>query len=556
MFGFFSWTLLILIAAAGVEVVSGYDGSQVVIVYNVKFEGSESIAQHYANKRNVPLSQIVGLPLPESETISRNDYQALIEKPILSFLKTNGLMDLRTEKVKNEIGKETGQLVISGESAIKYLVLCRGVPLKIKNDTSLSKSEEIENIQRNMRKNEASVDNELAALPMRVITPLRSGFVINPTYKSDSKDIHTPLNGLLMVTRLDGPSHEIALALVDKAVRAEKFGLWGKVYVDHRGLENGKYIRGDNYMKSVVDLSKKNGFEVVVEPTAKLFPSGFPMDQIMFYCGWYSSSQTGAFSDGYVEFSDGALGYHLHSYSASTIRSKDQRWVGPLLSQGATAVMGTVYEPYLEFTPNMTIFWEKILDGYNLAQAGYSSLNCLSWQSVIVGDPLYCPFKDYLEERHAFNKKNKSPNLGHSLLAILKRDAYYSEFDSRELRSKILAHPDFSLAERLSPDLHEYLIKIIPSGIEIENVLNHYRAALSLTKSEIQKLRLALGFANLHRTFGDPKEALKIYQFILTKYDAIEDRKRVVSHLNDLTQKYGEPKDKILFRRLIQKRGR
>lgn len=533
---------------------SADDGTEVVIVFNQKFEGSEIIASHYAKKRSVPSTNILGLDLPQKETISRKEYQKLIEEPVLRFLKKNRLMNLSAEPVVKANGLQTSELKIVGPSQIKYLLLCRGVPLRIMNDTSLFGTEKIENIQENMRKNEASVDSELAALPMRVITNLRSGIVVNPTFNSKNRNLHTPLNGVLMVARLDGPSHNTALKLVDKAIQAEKSGLWGRVYVDHRGLKKGNYMRGDIWMKSVMNTSQKSGLDVIVEPTSKLFPSGFPMDQVMFYCGWYSNSPSGAMLDGHVEFSVGAFGYHLHSFSGATLRSGKERWVGPLLELGATAVMGTVYEPYLEFTPNMSVFWEKILDGYNFAQAAYSSLNALSWQSTVVGDPLYRPFGLYLEERHAQNKENDSQNLGHSLLNMVRRDAFYAKADNIDLRKRLTSHSDFKDAEKVSPDVHEFLIKIIPSGLETETVLSHYRKALELTSSEAQRLRLALGFANLHRTFGDPKEALKVYQFILSKYKVLDNKNLILSHLNNLTRSYGSAQDKILLRKLTQNR--
>ena len=45
-----------------------------------------------------------------------------------------------------------------------------------------------------------------------------------------------PTNGILLVARLDGPSAEIARGLVDKAVQAERDGLWGRAYFDARGI--------------------------------------------------------------------------------------------------------------------------------------------------------------------------------------------------------------------------------------------------------------------------------------------------------------------------------
>ena len=58
-----------------------------------------------------------------------------------------------------------------------------------------------------------------------------------------------------------------------------------------------------------------------------------------------------------VEFMPGAFAYHLHSFSATTLRSASQGWCGPLLAKGATCTMGCVYEPYLTSRRTLPPFW-------------------------------------------------------------------------------------------------------------------------------------------------------------------------------------------------------
>jgi len=64
------------------------------------------------------------------------------------------------------------------------------------------------------------------------------------------------------------------------------------------------------------------------------------MSQIAIYCGWYDDKVDGPFTMPKVEFMPGAIAYHLHSASATTIRSATECWVGPLLAKGATVTMG------------------------------------------------------------------------------------------------------------------------------------------------------------------------------------------------------------------------
>ncbi len=67
-----------------------------------------------------------------------------------------------------------------------------------------------------LRRNEAAVDSELALLPeLNVKRPL-TGVFLNPAFAATNSFLLHPTNGLLLVTRLDGPSPEIAMRLVDK----------------------------------------------------------------------------------------------------------------------------------------------------------------------------------------------------------------------------------------------------------------------------------------------------------------------------------------------------
>ena len=63
--------------------------------------------------------------------------------------------------------------------------------------------------------------------------------------------------------------------------------------------------------------------------------------------------------------------------------------------------MGNVAEPYLEFTHHLDAFVSALIEGMNLGDAAYYALPTLSWQAVLLGDPLYQPFKVDLEEQLA-----------------------------------------------------------------------------------------------------------------------------------------------------------
>jgi tetratricopeptide (TPR) repeat protein len=66
------------------------------------------------------------------------------------------------------------------------------------------------------------------------------------------------------------------------------------------------------------------------------------------------------------------------------------------LDRGAAATLGNVYEPYLQMTSHLNILNDRLLHGFTFAEGAYSSIEVLSWMSVMVGDPLYRPYGAWL----------------------------------------------------------------------------------------------------------------------------------------------------------------
>ena len=71
--------------------------------------------------------------------------------------------------------------------------------------------------------------------------------------------------------------------------------------------------------------------------------------------------------------------------------------MGPLLTKGAAATIGNVYEPYLQLTAHLDLFSDRLLHGFTFAESAYMSMPALSWMSVMVGDPLYRPYRNWLQ---------------------------------------------------------------------------------------------------------------------------------------------------------------
>jgi hypothetical protein len=183
--------------------------------------------------------------------------------------------------------------------------------------------------------------------------------------------------------------------MIVDAIAAEKSGLWGRAYVDGAHNVSGGLQLGDQWLAEIREQLHKVGIPVVYDNSPALFPNGYPMTDCALYYGWYAANITGPFTQPEFRFVPGAVAVHIHSFSASTLRDPNSGWVGPLVSKGAAASMGNVYEPYLQLTAHLNIFNDRLLHGFTFAESAYMSMQALSWMSVMVGDPLYRPYASW-----------------------------------------------------------------------------------------------------------------------------------------------------------------
>jgi uncharacterized protein (TIGR03790 family) len=197
----------------------------------------------------------------------------------------------------------------------------------------------------------------------------------------------------MMVSRLDGANYTIASGLIDKAIKAEKTGLKGVAYIDSRGMF-GKDLYGyfDQSLRDLALLVKlRTNLPVKEETTGQLFGPG-ECPQTAIYCGWYSLRK---YVDAF-EFVDGAVGFHIASLEASGLHDPNSTaWCSAMLRDGITATLGAVAEPYLHSFPEPKLFFSELFDGACLVEAYYRTAPFNSWQLVLIGDPLYRPFKQH-----------------------------------------------------------------------------------------------------------------------------------------------------------------
>jgi uncharacterized protein (TIGR03790 family) len=513
-------------------------GGAVAVIYNKNLPASKELAEHYASRRTVPKSQLFGVDVDaSSESISRADFRKRIEKPIHDWLVDEKFFTLN--KAKRKAGDTEYRPITAAK--IRYLVLCYGVPLKISRELELNETVP-DKLQPELKgRNEAAVDADLAVLPARS----QEGFMLtgplgNAFYGVTNESIIHPTNGLLMVARLDGPTVEIARGRVDKAIEAESNGLWGRAYVDSRGITNGAYQPGDDWMRAAAAITRRAGYETEMNAQEGMFPTGFPMSHLAFYAGWYHTHPTGALTQAKMEFMPGAFAYHLHSFSASTLRSTSNYWVGPLLAKGATITLGCVEEPYLAGTPNIAMLLERLIfRRWTFGEAAYAAQASLSWQTTVVGDPLYRPFAQPPDALHFKLEKAKSPLLQWSHLRVVG----LNEATGLPLAEQIKYLEDNAAVATNSAALMERLGHLHMKAGQLEKAADSLDAALKLNPSAQQRLWIVDLLAQIQSHLGRAQPAFDNYRQLLVLEPGYFDAGRVNAGLAKLARDLGRKDD-------------
>jgi uncharacterized protein (TIGR03790 family) len=364
--------------------------SQVAVIANQRVAESLKLARFYMAKRGIPAANLITIKTTNKEQISRFAYEREIAKPVRDYL------DERY-----------------GE--IKCLVLMFGVPLKIRAsklsfvDRSALKrfrrqrnmirqsgdKDKLKIMNRRIKKlretnQRAAVDSEIA-LVRQGDYPL-AGWLPNPAYLGgQGRKSRLVKARLLMVSRLDGPSPEVVKRIINDALTAEKKGLTGKAFFDARwplpkpGEKLTGYTFYDKSIHQAAALLRKK-MPVVLDDRPALFPAGAHLPAAL-YCGWYSLGK-------YINAFDwqiGSVGYHIASSECATLKRPGSRvWCKVMLEKGICATLGPVNEPYVQAFPPPAIFFDLLTDGrFDLAESYMLSLPFLSWQMVLIGDPLY-----------------------------------------------------------------------------------------------------------------------------------------------------------------------
>lgn len=348
----------------------------VVVLVNEALPESVALGEYYAAKRGIPASQICRVKTRTDESCSWPELRKDLLEPLRAFL--------------------------AKRPDVLFLVPTYGIPVKTseenpENDGKGGPGGPI--TQCVLGRDYCAVDRELELLNLD--HPLDGWF----ESKLFNQDRHVTLaDRVYVVSRLDGPTPEAARALVDNALYGEAYGVEGKSFLDTRGRTDPAEAYGsiDIEMKNVTKVYEKYGLAFDHDDREEVVDLATLADPAH-YWGWYTGDVVCS-KEGW-RFHRGAVGAHLHSFSAVELRRKDRAWTGPLIAHGVTGTCGTVYEPLSAGFPFGTIFLDRFLHGYTFGESMVMSSMFTSWAAVFVGDPLYAPYAAGRKEAQEKNRE-------------------------------------------------------------------------------------------------------------------------------------------------------
>jgi uncharacterized protein (TIGR03790 family) len=337
---------------------------RVLLVVNDSSPLSRNIGEYYARRRALPFKNICHLKSTSQEEITRDEYDRQIARPIGDFLRKGGLQE-----------------------SIYYIVTTAGVPLKITGTSGMSG-------------NYAAVDSELALLYSDLATGkphALDGGIPNPFYGKRDRAFSHPEFPIYLVTRLAAYDFDGVKALIERSLAAANRG---KFILDLRGNDDEA---GDDWLRNAAILLPKD--RVVLEDTIQPI---YDQTDVIGYAGWGSNDRhhdrrfpgfhwlPGGIVTEYVSTDGRTFQKPPDKWTPSQQWSTPSAWfanspqtmLADYLLEGATGGSGHVYEPYLGMTPRPDLLLPAYYSGRKLAESYYLAIPALSWQNIVVGDPL------------------------------------------------------------------------------------------------------------------------------------------------------------------------
>jgi uncharacterized protein (TIGR03790 family) len=346
------------------ELMCAQSPDRVAIVVNDNSALSRTIGEYYARRRGVPMRNLCRIKAPGAEEISRQEYERLVAMPVAEFLRAGGFAE-----------------------SVYYIVTTAGVPLKIQGSGG-------------MDGDAASVDSELTLLYSDIrngrLHPAR-GLVSNPFFGKRDQAFSHPQFPMYLVTRLAAYDFNGVKEMIDRSLHASNRG---KFVLDLRSAADEP---GNDWLR---DAALKLPTErVVLDESSRVL---YGQTDVIAYAGWGSNDPNrtrrflgfhwlpGAIATEYVSSNGRTFARPPEHWNIGNDWKSPEQWfagspqtlTADYIQEGATGASGHVYEPYLSMTPRPEFILPAYYNGRNLAESYYLGIRALSWQNIVIGDPL------------------------------------------------------------------------------------------------------------------------------------------------------------------------
>ena len=197
----------------------------------------------------------------------------------------------------------------------------------------------------------------------------------SPMYGRDMH--HDPSFGLYLVSRLDGPSPEIAMALVDKAMAAEQ---------SVTPVSGTAFFTRSDFGQDGVNAARRYGVRFYYEDRDFTKERMIPDDTMWIFATGHEYRRIRR-----TLWPIGSVAGYMKSNTLAIIRDNTAKyWVQGFLEEGVTATYGSVIEPYVQGYTRGDILLDRFWSGkYTFSEAYAMATPTVRWAMCAVGDPLY-----------------------------------------------------------------------------------------------------------------------------------------------------------------------
>lgn len=400
--------------------------SSVVVVYNTVSPDTDGdgvgdslqVAQHYAAVRGIPIANLIPITWHDSEAFQDHGTA------------DGGGRANWTDAFNAVVQPVRDKVNALGRGSVSTILFCTGTPFRVNVAApdgtweSIPLDTSINDLFRTDALNWSSATPYFAPVAGTVERFGRAGFgggarpMGQPVVDLSGATVRDPY---YLVSRIDGPSLDSCLAMIDNARFAEQYrwpgGYDGTAYIDNRAV----YYAGAPYtladlrgftpsFYAYADVDKSIARTILTfadrgiswKDEVTYATIGSPPDatgprwrdgtaassapRAMFYAGWYNY---GMYNDVW-DWLPGSVGIDYDSASAYNFRGSTY-FAGGALSRGLTALVGVLGEPY-NYHPKPDALMEYLARGFTFAEAAMLSTETpRTARALFLGDPLYRP---------------------------------------------------------------------------------------------------------------------------------------------------------------------